>query len=259
MNSSQANRGTMWASSNQRWAFVFEPKPECQYSVSSGLVKSESTWLLDTPRLPGGTDYLFPPAASLKKITTGGLRMRNLEALKAKRKEMLANPTEAEAIFHERIKQLGERFHPQHIIGFYIVDFVFPKKMLIVEIDGKHHRKGEPYKHDMRRTEFLKSLGFEVSVSRTNLPELARSSGFAPCKASRMMHSARRLREQKVSPCASSRRSITRPSRRSRLFGLSKAEGGRNQATKAGRPSLPPSGWGYVRVYRDERSSETKT
>jgi very-short-patch-repair endonuclease len=153
----------MWASSNQRWAFVFEPKPECQYSVSSGLVKSESTWLLDTPRLPGGTDYLFPPAASLKKITTGGLRMRNLEALKAKRKEMLANPTEAEAIFHERIKQLGERFHPQHIIGFYIVDFVFPKKMLIVEIDGKHHRKGEPYKHDMRRTEFLKSLGFEVS------------------------------------------------------------------------------------------------
>lgn len=41
-------------------------------------------------------------------------------------------------------------------IGFYVVDFVFPAKMLIIEIDGPNHEA----EHDSKRDEWLATAGF---------------------------------------------------------------------------------------------------
>lgn len=45
--------------------------------------------------------------------------------------------------------------------GFYIVDFLVPIPYnVIIEIDGKHHYKGEALKKDRIRTEYLESIGY---------------------------------------------------------------------------------------------------
>lgn len=43
-------------------------------------------------------------------------------------------------------------------IGFYIADFVFPAKMLILELDGPEHDA----EHDAKRDRFLQTAGFIV-------------------------------------------------------------------------------------------------
>jgi very-short-patch-repair endonuclease len=76
--------------------------------------------------------------------------------------KMRANPTEAETIFKERLEQSGVEFLNQAIIGRYIVDFVLPTGMLIVELDGTHHSHPTKVAYDQRRTAFLEGLGFTV-------------------------------------------------------------------------------------------------
>jgi very-short-patch-repair endonuclease len=45
-------------------------------------------------------------------------------------------------------------------IGFYVADFVFPTKMLVIELDGPSHlSRGD---HDARRDAFLAASGFTV-------------------------------------------------------------------------------------------------
>jgi very-short-patch-repair endonuclease len=86
--------------------------------------------------------------------------------------------TPAERLFHYRLKQsdLGE-FKRQVIVGFYIVDFVFPARMLVIEIDGCSHDGRERY--DERRDKFLRSMGFSVmhiqnaAASTFDLSEIA--------------------------------------------------------------------------------------
>ena len=51
-------------------------------------------------------------------------------------------------------------FRSQHAIGNYIVDFVAPRKKLIIELDGSQHLEQEEY--DAERTAFLQSKGYRV-------------------------------------------------------------------------------------------------
>lgn len=51
-------------------------------------------------------------------------------------------------------------FDLQVQVGFYFPDFVFPTKMLVVEIDGSSHLYQQEY--DDRRTRFLNDCGFTV-------------------------------------------------------------------------------------------------
>lgn len=51
-------------------------------------------------------------------------------------------------------------FDFQVAIGFYIADFVFPSKMLIIEVDGPSHDGRQGY--DLRRDGFLNRAGFTV-------------------------------------------------------------------------------------------------
>ena len=74
------------------------------------------------------------------------------------------NMTEAESVFWSLVKgsALGQRCLRQHIIGDYIVDFLFRKSRVVVEIDGGYHFTDEQQKEDAIRTEWLESRNFKV-------------------------------------------------------------------------------------------------
>jgi very-short-patch-repair endonuclease len=57
-------------------------------------------------------------------------------------------------------EQIG--FRHQQIIGFYIVDFFIPNKLLVIEIDGRIHNRPDRVTHDKLKDNFLKSKGLEV-------------------------------------------------------------------------------------------------
>ena len=84
--------------------------------------------------------------------------------LKANAKSNRMNMTEAESVFWSLIKgnALGQRCLRQHIIGDYIVDFLFRKSKLVVEIDGGYHITEEQQELDSIRTEWLEGKGYQV-------------------------------------------------------------------------------------------------
>lgn len=73
---------------------------------------------------------------------------------------MNRRPTKHEGIFTEILKEFGIEYKRQLILGFYILDFVIPSKMLVIEIDGKSHDIRKDY--DKRRDDFIKACGFSV-------------------------------------------------------------------------------------------------
>ena len=79
-------------------------------------------------------------------------------------RENRKNPTDAEAILWERIRdrQLKTKFFRQYIIADYIVDFVSLESKLIIKVDGAYHSEYEQQQYDEGRTERLESLGFKL-------------------------------------------------------------------------------------------------
>ena len=84
------------------------------------------------------------------------------ELLKVYARKNRNNPTLAEKVLwqHLRDKALGVKFLRQHIIGDYIVDFVSPKSLLIIEVDGAYHSEREQQYNDEVRANVLKRIGF---------------------------------------------------------------------------------------------------
>jgi very-short-patch-repair endonuclease len=82
------------------------------------------------------------------------------ENAKANRKNM----TKAESVFWSLVKgsALGQKCLRQHIIGDYIVDFLFRRSKVVVEIDGGYHFTAEQQKDDAQRTEWLENKGYKV-------------------------------------------------------------------------------------------------
>ncbi len=54
----------------------------------------------------------------------------------------------------------GVVFRRQHAIGPYVADFCAPRHHLVVELDGSQHLRNE--EQDQRRTEYLRSQGYDV-------------------------------------------------------------------------------------------------
>lgn len=71
----------------------------------------------------------------------------NLDHLKS-------NPTLNEKIISGLIKEKGYHFSFKQTVGFFVVDFLIPEKMLIIRISDK--------KHDSKCDKFCKSIGFKV-------------------------------------------------------------------------------------------------
>ena len=86
------------------------------------------------------------------------------ELLKDNARSNRKNMTEAESVFWSLVKGglLGQRCLRQHIIGDYIVDFLFRKSKVVVEIDGGYHFTEEQQKDDVMRTDWLEHQGYKV-------------------------------------------------------------------------------------------------
>ncbi|GAB6870388.1 SpoIID/LytB domain-containing protein [Bacteroides rodentium] len=88
----------------------------------------------------------------------------NYAVLKENQERLKKEPTEAEKIVWERLRnhQLGTKFRRQHIIDNYIADFVSLEKKLIIEVDGEYHGTPKQKNKDKERTLHLESLGYHL-------------------------------------------------------------------------------------------------
>ncbi|WP_288280360.1 endonuclease domain-containing protein [uncultured Prevotella sp.] len=109
--------------------------------------------------------------SSLSREDLGGSRSKwmtadptEYELLKENAKSNRKNMTEAESVFWSMVKgsALGQRCLRQHIIGDYIVDFLFRKSKLVVEIDGGYHFTDEQQEDDALRTDWLEHQGYKI-------------------------------------------------------------------------------------------------
>ena len=90
-----------------------------------------------------------------------GLSVEQLGVLHARAAEMRRNPTEPEKRLWRHLSngQIGGyKFRRQSVIGWFIVDFLCPKKALIVEVDGDTHDDAK----DRLRDNILAAHGFRV-------------------------------------------------------------------------------------------------
>lgn len=69
-------------------------------------------------------------------------------------------PTPSERAFRDRLEAAGITFKTQMILGSFILDFVIPDKMLVIEIDGSVHNEQRSY--DAFRDRFIRKCGFKV-------------------------------------------------------------------------------------------------
>lgn len=86
--------------------------------------------------------------------------MLSKQELLDKRRELIINRTLSERELERHLSKKHWRCKLQKRIGFYIVDFVFTHRMLIIELDGASHDTTKDY--DRRRDTWLESLGFTV-------------------------------------------------------------------------------------------------
>jgi very-short-patch-repair endonuclease len=84
---------------------------------------------------------------------------------RAAAKRLRANTTPHERILWRALRALplhGSHFRRQAPIGPYVVDFLFPAKQLIIELDGGHHNKDDVAKRDDERQRWLEAAGYRV-------------------------------------------------------------------------------------------------
>jgi len=91
--------------------------------------------------------------------------------LNANADRMRHKPTKAEAIFARRLKDAGVAFLAQVVVGRYIVDFVIPERMLVIELEGSIHWQMRKRLYDKRREQFLESCGFKVKRLNNRVAE----------------------------------------------------------------------------------------
>lgn len=107
------------------------------------------------------------PSLSYKQLDeNGNIRSISL-ALLARCREFMNNPTEAERILweHLRNRKLGRfKFLRQHPIGGYIADFYCHNKQLAIELDGDIHRRKDIKAKDKLRQKFLEKTGLDSCV-----------------------------------------------------------------------------------------------
>ena len=92
-------------------------------------------------------------------------KIHNRSDCAARRRHLRRTLTAAEATLWGflRNKQLeGRKFHRQHSVNRYILDFYCPSEMLAIELDGDHHFTDDGLKYDQKRTEYLNSLKIQV-------------------------------------------------------------------------------------------------
>lgn len=65
-------------------------------------------------------------------------------------------------LWYDFLKDLPVTFHRQKVINNYIVDFYCASAKLVIELDGSQHYYDAVKKKDIKRDEYLNSLGLTV-------------------------------------------------------------------------------------------------
>lgn len=111
---------------------------------------------------------IFPPS-HLGEGRGGGLDFHRANSdlyplLKQHAKRMRANPTKAEEVMWQLLKNdsFGVSFKRQCVILDFIADFFAPTLDLIIEIDGEYHNEEEQMILDEARTHRLKNKGYNI-------------------------------------------------------------------------------------------------
>jgi len=88
--------------------------------------------------------------------------LQNYKFLKEIRKGLKENPTDAEKLIweHLRNKKTGYKIRRQHVVDNFITDFVCLSKKVVIEIDGGIHLKQKEL--DELRTNTLNEKGYKV-------------------------------------------------------------------------------------------------
>ena len=110
---------------------------------------------------PGGEGILQDPV-NQKFFKTAD--SKNWQTLKEYGRENRKNPTEAEDILWQRLRnnQLNAKVRRQHTIQGYIADFVFLEARLVIEVDGEYHNEEGQKIYDDARTKFLNEFGLQL-------------------------------------------------------------------------------------------------
>src|SRR6476619_5016781 len=91
--------------------------------------------------------------------------MVSISIRRAAAKRLRANSTPHERALWRALKELpvlGTHFRRQALIGPYVVDFFYPAKHLIIELDGGHHNDDDTAQRDRGRQLWLEQEGYRV-------------------------------------------------------------------------------------------------
>ncbi len=80
--------------------------------------------------------------------------------LKGFARENRKHATDAEKVLWEYLRE--HKVLRQHIVGDYIVDFIFLNEKLVIEVDGGYHAEKQQIEYDELRTSWLQRHGFRV-------------------------------------------------------------------------------------------------
>lgn len=86
--------------------------------------------------------------------------MKTAQELKKYKARLKTHMTKEEKYVESQLKLIGVEYKKQMILGFYIMDFILPTKMINIEVDGGIHKKTA--KRDYLRDQFTKKCGFIV-------------------------------------------------------------------------------------------------
>ena len=75
------------------------------------------------------------------------------------RKEMTL---EERILWYHFLRKHPFQWNRQKVLGAYIVDFYCKTRSLVIELDGSQHYDPESQAYDLRRTQYLQSLGLTV-------------------------------------------------------------------------------------------------
>lgn len=86
--------------------------------------------------------------------------METAKQLKKHKSELKRNLTKEERYVESVLINMGIPYKKQMILGFYIMDFILPTKMINMEIDGGVHNDRKT--KDQMRDNFTRKCGFSV-------------------------------------------------------------------------------------------------
>ena len=113
-------------------------------------------------RIHSERDLFLTNHAVNRNLYYDGNRLPYNPDLVAYARELRKCATKEERKFWKFIREIPIRAYRQRPIDHYIVDFYFPSKHIVIELDGGQHYQ-HPYKqYDEERTQILRSLGLTV-------------------------------------------------------------------------------------------------